>query len=46
MVAYHTEQTRFLHLNDSVVINEELYKPDGNLLLKECASGCLPPHIR
>lgn len=38
MDGYHIKQTGFLHLNDTIVINEELYKPDRSLLLKERAS--------
>jgi len=38
MDSYHTDQTGVLHLKDTIVINEELRKPDRSLFLKECES--------
>lgn len=38
MDSYHTEQTEFLHLNETIVINEELCRPDRSQVhLKESA---------
>lgn len=38
MDSYHTQKTEFLHLNDAIIINEELYRPDRSQVhLKESA---------
>lgn len=36
MDSCHAKQTEFLHLNDTIVINEELHRPDrSQVYLKE-----------